>query len=107
MSAIQDQVDLRDDIAEARASGDDERAAELALQYAWTEWRYWASEVGSWADPDRPLARRSVAQLRAAEAGLKDADETRQRAHARWLACVVAKMEAERKGQLSLFGGGS
>jgi hypothetical protein len=95
MSVIQDQVDLRDAIEEARASGDDEQAAELALQYAWDQVRYWAGEVASWADPDRPLARRSLAQLRAAEAGLADAEETRQHAHARWLSCLRARWQKE------------
>jgi hypothetical protein len=95
MSVIQDQTDLRDAIEEARASGDDEQAAELALKYAWDQCRYWAQEVGSWADPDRPSARRSPDRLRAAEAGLADAEQTRQRAHARWLACLRARWQKE------------
>ena len=104
MSALQAEVDLRDDIETARAEGDDLKAAELSLQYAWARLKDCINDVVYWRD--LPPLRQNPKRLREAQERLTDAEETRQRAHGRWLACQRKEWAKETK-QPGLFSQGA
>ena len=104
MSALQAEVDLRDEIQAARAEGDDLKAAELALQYAWARLKDCINDVDYWRD--LPPLRQNPRRLREAQERLTDAEETRKRAHERWLSCPRKEWTKEAK-QAGLFSQGA